>query len=116
MDVSHTLTVDGYIQANSRDVRNTQNSLASGGSGGSIIIRAVNITGRVTLLTSQGLLLWLCTNHIVHITGRVTLLMSQVGVLLLLYINHTFDITGRIILVLKSQVESASVILHKSHC
>ena len=53
MDVSHTLTVDGYIQANSRDVRNTQNSLASGGSGGSIIIRAVNITGRVTLLTSQ---------------------------------------------------------------
>ena len=47
MDVSHTLTVDGYIQANSRDVRNTQNSLASGGSGGSIIIRAVNITGRV---------------------------------------------------------------------
>ena len=53
MDISHTLTVDGYIRANSRDVSNAHSSLASGGSGGSIIIRTVNITGRVALSASQ---------------------------------------------------------------
>ena len=45
MNVAHTLTVDGYIQANSKMVDSAASSLSSGGSGGSIIIHTVNITG-----------------------------------------------------------------------
>jgi hypothetical protein len=56
IEVQHTLTVDGYIQANSKAVHNAGATLASGGSGGSIIIRTVNITGNHTFY-NQNLIL-----------------------------------------------------------
>ena len=43
LTVKKTLTVDGYIRANSEDVKA---SLASGGSGGSVLIRTQNFTGK----------------------------------------------------------------------
>lgn len=46
ISVIHTLTVDGYIRANSLNVLASTGSLASGGSGGSIEIKTVNLTGR----------------------------------------------------------------------
>ncbi|KAL8620480.1 hypothetical protein ACOMHN_056872 [Nucella lapillus] len=48
MKVAHTLAVDGYIQANSRRVKGDNLGLSSGGSGGSILIHTVNITGSHT--------------------------------------------------------------------
>ena len=47
IEVNHTLTVDGYIMANSEDVLSVSSwSGASGGSGGSILINTVNFTGK----------------------------------------------------------------------
>lgn len=46
MNILHTLTVDGYIKANSENVQGVSNWYsASGGSGGSIHIITVNYTG-----------------------------------------------------------------------
>ena len=46
MNILHTLTVDGYIKANSENVQGVSNWYsASGGSGGSIHIVTVNYTG-----------------------------------------------------------------------
>ena len=45
MDISRTLGVDGYIKANSYDTGSTTYNGASGGSGGSIIIKTANFTG-----------------------------------------------------------------------
>lgn len=47
LNIDHTLTVDGYIKANSENVRGVTNWYsASGGSGGSIHITTVNYTGQ----------------------------------------------------------------------
>ena len=46
MEVSRTLDVSGYIKANSYDTTSTVYNGHSGGSGGSIIIKAVNFTGK----------------------------------------------------------------------
>jgi len=45
MDVTKTLKVDGYIQANSLDLNGARNG-GSGGSGGSILIDTGNFTGK----------------------------------------------------------------------
>ena len=45
MEISRTLSVDGYIKANSYDTTSTVYNGASGGSGGSIIINTANFTG-----------------------------------------------------------------------
>lgn len=63
LNIDHTLTVDGYIKANSENVRGVTNWYsASGGSGGSIHITTVNYTGqgRVTLNRFVYCILW---NH-----------------------------------------------------
>ena len=45
IDVTDTLTVDGFIQANSLDVASSGEDRGTGGSGGSIYIRTGNFTG-----------------------------------------------------------------------
>ena len=49
MDIANTLKVDGYIQANSKNLNGDRNG-GSGGSGGSILIHAGNFTGQLTSL------------------------------------------------------------------
>ena len=45
MEISGTLSVDGYIKSNSYDTTSTIYNGASGGSGGSILINTGNFTG-----------------------------------------------------------------------
>lgn len=45
MEIDHTLSVDGYIKANSENTNSAVTNGASGGSGGSIYIRTHNFTG-----------------------------------------------------------------------
>lgn len=57
LNIDHTLTVDGYIKANSENVRGVTNWYsASGGSGGSIHITTVNYTGQGRLMLNLCLL------------------------------------------------------------
>lgn len=54
LNIDHTLTVDGYIKANSENVQGvTSWYSASGGSGGSIHITTVNYTGQGSLNISD---------------------------------------------------------------
>lgn len=54
LNIDHTLTVDGYIKANSENVQGvTSWYSASGGSGGSIHITTVNYTGQGSLNVSD---------------------------------------------------------------
>ena len=51
MEVAHTLTVDGYIKANSENTKSLLPDGASGGSGGSVQIWTHNFTGTPRLIS-----------------------------------------------------------------